>query len=187
MDESLPGFFIGSLPNAFQEGDGRGIHYGWTGSQKWGVGPTHAFYAVVDSSSIFAHEHKPSCPTSQPSHFTTYRNFDKKIHLPVPLRLRKVVADMLSNLDTTPKSAAAPARWPGGVARCCRTTNRIAPTWRNCRCILSRAAAGLGKALMRAAESTTALEADRTLLVLDTVTGSDTERIYARLEWQLCG
>jgi GNAT superfamily N-acetyltransferase len=45
---------------------------------------------------------------------------------------------------------------------------------------------GVGAALMRAAEAA-ALEAGRTLLVLDTVTGSDAERLYSRLGWQRCG
>jgi GNAT superfamily N-acetyltransferase len=45
---------------------------------------------------------------------------------------------------------------------------------------------GLGAALMRAAE-TAAREAGKTLLVLDTVTGSDAERLYTRLGWQRCG
>ncbi|WP_437730425.1 GNAT family N-acetyltransferase [Sorangium sp. So ce1335] len=45
---------------------------------------------------------------------------------------------------------------------------------------------GLGEALVRAAEAA-AREAGRTLLVLDTVTGSDAERLYARLGWQRCG
>jgi ribosomal protein S18 acetylase RimI-like enzyme len=45
---------------------------------------------------------------------------------------------------------------------------------------------GLGEALMRAAEAA-AREAGKTLLVLDTVTGSDAERLYARLGWQRCG
>jgi ribosomal protein S18 acetylase RimI-like enzyme len=45
---------------------------------------------------------------------------------------------------------------------------------------------GLGEMLVRAAEAA-AREAQRTLLVLDTVTGSDAERLYARLGWQRCG
>ena len=45
---------------------------------------------------------------------------------------------------------------------------------------------GLGEALMRAAE-TAARESGKTLLVLDTVTGSDAERLYTRLGWQKCG
>ena len=45
---------------------------------------------------------------------------------------------------------------------------------------------GLGEALMLAAEDA-AREASRTLLVLDTVTGSDAERLYARLGWKRCG
>lgn len=45
---------------------------------------------------------------------------------------------------------------------------------------------GLGAALMRAAEDA-AREAGKTLLVLDTVTGSDAERLYTRLGWQRCG
>lgn len=45
---------------------------------------------------------------------------------------------------------------------------------------------GLGAALMRAAEST-ARDCGRTLLVLDTVTGADGERLYARLGWQRVG
>lgn len=45
---------------------------------------------------------------------------------------------------------------------------------------------GLGAALMRAAEST-ARECGRTLLVLDTVTGSTAERLYARLGWVRVG
>jgi GNAT superfamily N-acetyltransferase len=45
---------------------------------------------------------------------------------------------------------------------------------------------GVGAALMGAAEDA-AREAGRTLLVLDTVTGSDAERLYARLGWQRCG
>ena len=45
---------------------------------------------------------------------------------------------------------------------------------------------GLGAALMRAAE-TTARECNKTLLVLDTVTGGDAERLYARQGWQRCG
>lgn len=45
---------------------------------------------------------------------------------------------------------------------------------------------GIGAALMRAVEAT-ASDCDRTLLVLDTVTGSDAERLYTRLGWQRCG
>jgi GNAT superfamily N-acetyltransferase len=45
---------------------------------------------------------------------------------------------------------------------------------------------GLGEALMRAAE-TAALAAGKTLLVLDTVTGGDAERLYTRLGWVRVG
>jgi GNAT superfamily N-acetyltransferase len=45
---------------------------------------------------------------------------------------------------------------------------------------------GIGAALMRAAE-TIARECGRTLLVLDTVTGGDAERLYARLGWLRAG
>ena len=45
---------------------------------------------------------------------------------------------------------------------------------------------GLGAALMRAAE-TLALDCGKSLLVLDTVTGSEAERLYVRLGWQRCG
>jgi GNAT superfamily N-acetyltransferase len=45
---------------------------------------------------------------------------------------------------------------------------------------------GLGARLMRAAESA-ALAAGRTLLVLDTVTGGDAERLYERLGWSRVG
>jgi len=45
---------------------------------------------------------------------------------------------------------------------------------------------GLGEQLMRAAEAV-AREAGKTLLVLDTVTGGDAERLYARLGWQRVG
>ena len=45
---------------------------------------------------------------------------------------------------------------------------------------------GLGERLMRAAEDT-ARECGKTLLVLDTVTGGDAERLYARLGWQRVG
>jgi GNAT superfamily N-acetyltransferase len=45
---------------------------------------------------------------------------------------------------------------------------------------------GLGAALMRAAEET-ARDCGRTLLVLDTVTGADGERLYARLGWRRVG
>lgn len=45
---------------------------------------------------------------------------------------------------------------------------------------------GLGAALMRAAEDG-ARGAGRTLLVLDTATGSDAERLYRRLGWQRVG
>jgi GNAT superfamily N-acetyltransferase len=45
---------------------------------------------------------------------------------------------------------------------------------------------GLAFSLMRAAESM-ALECGRTLLVLDTVTGSAAERLYTRLGWQRLG
>jgi GNAT superfamily N-acetyltransferase len=45
---------------------------------------------------------------------------------------------------------------------------------------------GLGAALMRAAEAA-AREAGKTVLVLDTVTGGDAERLYTRLGWQRCG
>lgn len=45
---------------------------------------------------------------------------------------------------------------------------------------------GLGAALMTAIETETAA-AGKTLLVLDTVTGGDAERLYSRLGWQLCG
>jgi GNAT superfamily N-acetyltransferase len=45
---------------------------------------------------------------------------------------------------------------------------------------------GLGAALMQAAEAA-ARDAGKTLLVLDTVTGGDAARLYARLGWQRCG
>ena len=45
---------------------------------------------------------------------------------------------------------------------------------------------GVGAALMRAIEDE-ARSAGRTLLVLDTVTGSDAERLYSSLGWQRCG
>jgi GNAT superfamily N-acetyltransferase len=45
---------------------------------------------------------------------------------------------------------------------------------------------GLGATLMRAAEST-ALACGKTLLVLDTVTGSDAARLYQRLGWVRVG
>jgi GNAT superfamily N-acetyltransferase len=45
---------------------------------------------------------------------------------------------------------------------------------------------GLGAALMRAAEDA-ARAHGKTLLVLDTVTGGDAERLYARLGWQRVG
>ena len=45
---------------------------------------------------------------------------------------------------------------------------------------------GVGARLMRAAEAS-ARAAGRTLLVLDTVTGSDAERLYARLGWTRVG
>jgi len=45
---------------------------------------------------------------------------------------------------------------------------------------------GLGAALVQAAEAT-ARECGKTLLVLDTVTGSDAERLYARLGWERVG
>ena len=45
---------------------------------------------------------------------------------------------------------------------------------------------GLGEAMMRAAEAA-AKDAGKTLLVLDTVTGSDAERLYTRLGWKRCG
>jgi GNAT superfamily N-acetyltransferase len=45
---------------------------------------------------------------------------------------------------------------------------------------------GVGAALMQEAEAT-ALDCGRTVLVLDTVTGGDAERLYARLGWQRVG
>jgi GNAT superfamily N-acetyltransferase len=45
---------------------------------------------------------------------------------------------------------------------------------------------GLGARLMRAAEEA-ALTAGKTLLVLDTVTGGDAERLYERLGWTRVG
>jgi GNAT superfamily N-acetyltransferase len=45
---------------------------------------------------------------------------------------------------------------------------------------------GLGAALLHAAEGA-AREAGRTLLVLDTATGGDAERLYSRTGWQRCG
>ena len=45
---------------------------------------------------------------------------------------------------------------------------------------------GLGASLMRAAEAM-ARDCGRSLLVLDTVTGGDGERLYAGLGWQRCG
>jgi GNAT superfamily N-acetyltransferase len=45
---------------------------------------------------------------------------------------------------------------------------------------------GIGAALMRAAEET-ARNAGKTLLVLDTVTGGEAERLYARLGWIFVG
>jgi GNAT superfamily N-acetyltransferase len=45
---------------------------------------------------------------------------------------------------------------------------------------------GLGAALMRAAEAL-GRDCGKTLVVLDTVTGSDAERLYTRLGWQRSG
>ncbi|MGH8231181.1 MAG: GNAT family N-acetyltransferase [Steroidobacteraceae bacterium] len=45
---------------------------------------------------------------------------------------------------------------------------------------------GLGAALLRAAEAAS-LDAGRTLLVLDSVTGSDGDRLYSRMGWQRVG
>jgi GNAT superfamily N-acetyltransferase len=45
---------------------------------------------------------------------------------------------------------------------------------------------GMGAALLAAAERV-ALEAGKTLLVLDTVTDSDASRLYTRHGWQRCG
>jgi GNAT superfamily N-acetyltransferase len=45
---------------------------------------------------------------------------------------------------------------------------------------------GVGAALMQAAENV-GRECGKSLLVLDTVTGGDAERLYARLGWQHCG
>jgi GNAT superfamily N-acetyltransferase len=45
---------------------------------------------------------------------------------------------------------------------------------------------GVAQALMQRAEAE-ALRQGRWLLVLDTLTGSDAERLYTRLGWQLCG
>ena len=45
---------------------------------------------------------------------------------------------------------------------------------------------GLGAALMRAAEAA-AVDCGKTLLVLDTVTRGDAERLYERLGWQRVG
>jgi GNAT superfamily N-acetyltransferase len=45
---------------------------------------------------------------------------------------------------------------------------------------------GLGEALMRAAEAA-AGQAGKTLLVLDTVSGNDADRLYTRLGWHPCG
>jgi GNAT superfamily N-acetyltransferase len=45
---------------------------------------------------------------------------------------------------------------------------------------------GLGAALMKAAEAV-ARECGKTLLVLDTVTGGDAERLYGRLGWERVG
>lgn len=45
---------------------------------------------------------------------------------------------------------------------------------------------GIGAALLAAAERT-AMGAGKTLLVLDTVTGTDASRLYARHGWQRCG
>jgi GNAT superfamily N-acetyltransferase len=45
---------------------------------------------------------------------------------------------------------------------------------------------GVGALLLEAAERV-AQDAGRTLLVLDTVTGGDAERLYARHGWQRCG
>jgi GNAT superfamily N-acetyltransferase len=45
---------------------------------------------------------------------------------------------------------------------------------------------GVGAALLAAAERS-AIRAGKTLLVLDTVTGADAERLYVRNGWQRCG
>lgn len=45
---------------------------------------------------------------------------------------------------------------------------------------------GIGEALLRVVEQEAA-EAGRTTLVLDTVTGSDAERLYRRGGWNVCG
>ena len=75
-----------------------------------------------------------------------------------------------------------------GAAACstCPRTSRTAPTSPRCWCTAAPAASGLGAALMRAAEAA-ARECGKTLLVLDTVTGGDAERLYQRLGWLRVG
>ena len=41
--------------------------------------------------------------------------------------------------------------------------------------------------MLLAAAEKAAFEAGKTLLVLDTVTGGDAERLYSRANWQRCG
>ena len=67
----------------------------------------------------------------------------------------------------------------------CRRTSPTAPTWRRCSCTAGDGGAGIGAALLQAAEET-ALAAGKTLLVLDTAS-ADAERLYTRAGWVRVG
>lgn len=73
----------------------------------------------------------------------------------------------VAHLGTVGKSAAS--------CRCCQDAGAS-----------RRASSGHWYCLVAAAERK-ALRAGKTVLVLDTVTGADAERLYARLGWQSCG
>ncbi|XXY24598.1 hypothetical protein WMF15_30180 [Sorangium sp. So ce233] len=66
---------------------------------------------------------------------------------------------------------------PVGIAPCRASVDEVGAT---------DIATREGFTFVRAAEAA-AREAGRTLLVLDTGTGSDAERLYTRLGWQRCG
>ena len=66
------------------------------------------------------------------------------------------------------------------------TTSHTVPTSRRCWCTSAGAGAVSARRLLLAAEAE-ALARGRTVLVLDTVPGSNAERLYQRLGWQAAG
>ena len=113
------------------------------------------------------------------------------LHPLEPVRAQAFWREVAEDVEAAGAPCSSQRTRTASSARCSSSsrsprTSRTGPTCRRCSSTGAPAAAGLGAALLEAAEQT-GRDCGKTLLVLDTNTGSDAERLYARMGWTRVG